>query len=84
MSTELAVIIAASVPTTIGVLTTFITGFSSRRLKRIEKDIIVCKDASYAALEAHVKNGSNGNVKRSFLRIRKLVFDIPEEEEIKD
>ncbi len=84
MSTELAVIIVGAVPTVAGIVTAALSGKSNQRLKGIEKDMAICKDASYSALEAHVKNGSNGNVKRSYLRLRKSLFDIPEEDKIED
>ncbi|MBN2879990.1 MAG: hypothetical protein JXN65_10240 [Clostridia bacterium] len=74
MSTELAVAIVAAVPTIAGIWTGLLTNAGNRKLKNIEIDMSVCKEASFASLQAHVEAGANGEVKKAYERLKENVF----------
>jgi len=74
MTTELAVAIVACVPTVAGIWTGLLTNKGNKRLEKMEKDMSVCKEASFASLQAHVEAGANGDVKQAYSRLKDVIF----------
>ena len=74
MTTELAVAIVAVVPTLAGLWTGLLTNTGNKRLKKMEKGMSVCKEASFASLQAHVESGANGDVKQAYNRLKDVIF----------
>jgi len=87
--TVLAVVTTA-VPSTLVAIAAVITAISNRKknldqikkdvssikndLKDCRRDIAVTKEASFYALQAHVENGSNGDIKKAHTRLKDNVF----------
>lgn len=46
----------------------------SKQVKECSNDIAITKEASFYALQAHVENGVNGDVKKAHTRIKDNVF----------
>jgi len=88
-STVLAVVTTA-VPSALAGIAAIITAVSNRKrsinqvkkdvgsikesLKDCIKDIAVTKEASFYALQAHVENGANGDIKKAHTRLKDNVF----------
>lgn len=80
--TTLAVLITA-IPSTLAGVAAVITALSNKKnniesvkkdVKSIKEDVAVTKEASFYALQAHVENGVNGDVKKAHERIKGNVF----------
>jgi hypothetical protein len=79
-----------AVPAALAGIAAIITAISNRRrnidqikkdvssikndLKDCRCDIAVTKEASFYALQAHVENGSNGDIKKAHTRLKNNVF----------
>ena len=81
-STVMAVVITA-VPSTLAGAAAVITATSNKRnsidkmrrdISDIKNDMSATKEASFYALEAHVENGANGDVKKAYNRLKKNIF----------
>lgn len=88
-NTALAVMTTA-LPSTLAGIAAIITAVSNRKrnmeqvtkdvksikddLKDCRRDIAVTKEASFYALQAHVENGSNGDIKKAHTRMKDNVF----------
>jgi len=82
MSIELAVIIILAIPALAGTIGTILTAIGNRKLDDIKvqlknnhEEIQICKEGVYYSLQAHVKNGENGNVKAAFDRLNNNIFE---------
>lgn len=88
-NTAFGVMITA-VPSTLAGIAAIITALSNRKrnidqikkdvssikenLKDCRCDIAVTKEASFYALQAHVENGCNGDIKKAHTRLKNNVF----------
>lgn len=88
-STVLAVAITA-LPSTIAAISGIVAAMNNKKadiakidkkidevasqVKRCSNDIVITKEASFYALQAHVENGVNGDVKKAHERLKGNVF----------
>ena len=91
MSSTLIAVVITAIPSVLAGIAAIITAVHNKRsgmdelkadvksvkteIYNCRKDISITKEASFYALQAHVENGVNGDVKKAHTRLKKNVFD---------